>query len=157
MAIIWKRSAPFRLFFFLLLFVAGCSNGHTGPGVSAGPGSFDFFIYLGDAPADGVVDFTMTVSKIQLVSGNNNYVVLSNPVTLEFSRNSGAFLPVSIADNILGGPFTSAIITVASPQVIVLNPTTGMLQTLTPTLQSSTITVNLTNSITVNSDGGGIV
>jgi hypothetical protein len=105
---------------------------------------------IGDAPSDRVIAFEITVNSLVLTDTNGGSVsVLSSPTQVEFSHLSATMEPLSI-NNIAQGNYTAATITVSSPQVTFIDPTTGQVIEKNATLTTNTATVNFNPSLSIN-------
>jgi hypothetical protein len=130
--------------------LAGCGSGNqvTGPVQAAGTTAN---LQFGDATNDQIIKFELTASSIILkgASGTADTAnLLSAPAELEFVHTAGTLEPFSIS-HIPAGTYTSAILVVSNPEVVVLNGTTP---TKVPaTLSSGTVTVTFASPITVSS------
>jgi hypothetical protein len=107
-------------------------------------------VKIGDAPVDGVVAFELTVNSITLNPSNGTAPVsiLSSPTPVEITHTSGTFEPLAVAD-IPSGTYSSATLTVANPEVVIINSLGQPEQLPQPTLTSNTATVNFTTPISV--------
>ena len=104
-------------------------------------------INFGDAPADSIVAFELTVNTVVLHGSGGDVSVLSSPTRLEFIHNAGNFEPLSL-HNIPTGTYTGATITVSNPEVKVIG-SSGSPVELTTTLSSNSANVPFNPSITV--------
>ena len=147
-----------RLHVFLvaiILFWTGCGGGGTSSTNVPGPGGIPLppasaQIKVGDAPADGVVSFELTINSIALnpVGGGTPVTILSTPTRTEITHTSGTFEPLAVA-NVPQGSYASATVTVSNPEIVIINPVTRLPQPLSAVLPSATITVNFPSPITV--------
>lgn len=158
----------------VLLFAAGCGGG--GSATAAGPtptpapaNSATAQVRFGDAPADSVISFEVTVSALTLTpSGGGTAVAI--PVgannRIELSHSAGTFEPFAIG-NLPQGTFSAANLTLANAELTFLNssglpvhingPANAQVTvTLSPAITVGAsplvlnIDVNLANSITTN-------
>ena len=119
----------------------GCGGGASTPPPSAGggnpnpvptPTSAATQIKIGDAPADRVISFEVTVGPITLTPTNGGPVTaLSGTRRLELSHLSGTNQPVALL-NLPQGTYSSAMLTVASPEVTFIS-SSGAVVKLQPT------------------------
>ena len=133
----------------LLLVAAGCGGGssQTVQPLSA------VQIKLHDAPADNVVAFEITVNSVVLTDSNGNSVsVLPSPAEIELAHLAGTMEPLALS-NIPQGTYSSAVITVASPEATFINPATGQLMEKNATLASNTATITFNPALTL---GNGV-
>jgi hypothetical protein len=137
-----------------LVFAIGCGGG--GSGVSAGPtptpaSSASTQVRFGDAPADSVISFEVTVSSLSLTPTGGGAAV-NIPVgasnRLELSHASGKFEPFAIG-NLPQGAFSAANLTLANSELTFL--TTGGSPVHINGPASAQVTVNLSPAITVGS------
>lgn len=104
-------------------------------------------IKIGDAPADRVVSFEVTVGPITLTPGSGSAVtVLSGTRRLELAHLSGANEPLALLQAPQGS-YNSASLTVSNPQVTYIN-NLGVLAQLEPAFNQA-ITVNFNPALTV--------
>jgi len=139
----------------LLLVAIGCGGGS---GSSAGTIHSSAFnatqVRMGDAPADRVVSFEVTIGPVSLTpSGGSPTTVLSGTRRLELTHLSGSSEPLALL-NIPAGSYTSASIMVSNPEVTFLN-SANVLQELQPAL-SQTITLNFSPALSVTA-GSSVV
>ena len=106
-------------------------------------------IKFGDAPADSIVAFELTVNSVVLHSASGDVGVLSSPTRVEFIHNAGNFEPLSLK-NIPAGTYTGATITVSNPEVKIIGAT-GTPVELATTLASNTANVTFNPAITAGS------
>ncbi|HSE48747.1 MAG TPA: DUF5666 domain-containing protein [Terriglobales bacterium] len=106
-------------------------------------------IKFGDAPADSIVAFELTVNSVVLHSSAGDVSVLASPTRIELIHNAGNFEPLALR-NIPAGAYTGATITVADPEVKVIG-STGQPVELAATLASNTANVTFSPAITVAS------
>jgi hypothetical protein len=142
-------------FLAALLVFSGC-GGVGGGGFTTGGGggggqasSTPTQVRLGDAPADSIVSFELTISSIQLKTATGTSTeLLSAPVRMEMLHNSATFEPLTIV-NIPQGTYTQAVFTVSNPEVTFIDSASGQPVQAATTLTSGTVTVNLSPSITI--------
>jgi hypothetical protein len=104
-------------------------------------------INFGDAPADSIVAFELTVNTVVLHGSGGDISVVSSPTRIELIHNAGNFEPLSV-HNIPAGTYTGATITVSGAEVKVIG-SSGSPVELTTTLSSNTANVPFNPSITV--------
>lgn len=132
----------------MVLFALGCGGGGSSMNPPPPPGSSTAQIKIGDAPADRVISFEVTVGPISLTpsGGGSAITVLTTTRRVELTHLSGTSEPLSLL-NIPQGNYDSATLTVANPEVVFLNGS-GV-----PTkLQASTsqlITINFSPALAV--------
>lgn len=146
-----------KLTFLLTSFLAGavlvlsaCGGGTTaggGGGIGGGGNSTTTQVRLGDAPADRVLTFEVTVGPITMApSGGSAITVLSQPRRLEMTHLSGTSEPLALL-GLTQGSYTSAAITVKQPEVTFIN-SAGNVAKLEPSF-NQTITINFNPAITI--------
>ena len=160
---------------FTLIIMAGCGGGggsasSTPPVVSGGPASAQ--VRIGDAPADSVISFEVSVSSLSLTPSNGGAPVsVSVPANnrLELSHSAGKFEPF-VTGTLPQGNFSSASMTLVNSELTFLSSTGTPVHINGPASASVTITlnpaisvgsgpmvlnidVNIANSITTNSGG----
>lgn len=160
---------------FTLIIMAGCGGGGgssstTPPPVTGGPASAQ--VRFGDAPADSVISFEVTVSSLSLTPSTGGAAV-NVPVPannrLELSHAAGKFEPF-LTGTLPQGSFSSASMTLANSELTFLSATGTPVHingpasasvniTLSPALTIGSspmvlnIDVNIANSITTNASG----
>lgn len=125
----------------------GCGGNSAPP--SNRPSSVQ--LKIGDAPSDRVIAFEISVNSLVLKDASGGSVsVLSSPTEVELSHLSATMEPLSI-NNIPQGTYTAATITVSSPQVTFIDPTTGQVIEKNAALTTNTATVNFNPSVNIGS------
>ena len=134
----------------LLLVALGCGGGANNSGGGGGGGGASTTatqVRMGDAPADRVIAFEVTVGPIILTPSSGAAVtVLSTTRRLELTHLSGTNEPLALL-KVPQGSYTSATLTVASPEVVFIN-NLGQIVKLQPTF-SEAVTVNFSPAFTV--------
>ena len=103
-----------------------------------------------DAPNDQVLALGLTINSIRLFDAAGKYAdVLTSPTTIEASHLDAVQEPLRAALNIPQGTYTSALITVSSPTVFIVDATTHKPVQATATLTATTDTVTFSTPITV--------
>ena len=134
-----------------LVFAAGCGGGSSvasnpTPGTAS---SSNAQIRFGDAPADSVISFEVTVSALTLTPSGGGAAV-SIPVgannRLELSHASGKFEPFALG-NLPQGTFTAANLTLTNAELTFLSSTGTPVHINGPA--SSQITVPLSPALTI--------
>jgi hypothetical protein len=97
-----------------ILGLAGCGGGGSSPAPSAS--SSPAAITLGDAAADNIVAFEITVTSLTLTGSAGNITVLSTPRRLELTHLSATVEHISLS-SIPNGTYTGAAIAWSSPEV----------------------------------------
>jgi len=142
----------------LALFTTACGGSSSaipnpGPGPSPGPAPTPNTVAqvkIGDAPADRVVSFEVTVGPITMTpTSGSGVTVLSGTRRLELTHLSGTNEPLALL-NVPQGSYSSASITVSSPEVTFIN-SLGAIVKLEPVF-SQAITVNFSPAITVGAN-----
>jgi len=141
-----------------LLFSAGCGGGGNSP-LNAGPTptpatggtASNAQVRFGDAPADSVISFEVSVSALTLTPSGGGTPV-SVPVgannRIELTHASGKFEPFSIG-NLPQGTFSAANLTLANSELTFLSSTGLPVHINGPA--SAQVTVNLSPALTVGS------
>ncbi len=127
-------------------FAVGCggSNSASNPVL---PGSSPTQVKIGDAPADRVVSFEVSVGPITLTPTSGAAVtVLSRARRIELTHLSGANEPLALL-HVPQGSYSSAALTVSNPEVTFIN-SQGRLVELQPAFNQM-ITVNFNPLLTV--------
>lgn len=134
------------------LAAVGCGGGGSsappgGGGGGGGTGSTSTQVKIGDAPADRVMAFEVTVGPITMTPTSGTTVtVLSTTRRLELTHLSGTNEPLALL-KVPQGSYTSATLTVASPEVVFIN-NLGQIVKLQPAFSQS-VTVNFSPTFTV--------
>ncbi len=135
-----------------LVFAAGCGGGGSSVVSNPTPGtasSANAQVRFGDAPADSVISFEVTVSALTLTPSGGGAAV-SIPVgannRLELSHASGKFEPFALG-NLPQGSFTAANLTLTNAELTFLSSTGTPVHINGPA--SSQITVPLSPAITI--------
>lgn len=126
-----------------ILAATGCG----GSSASGGGGTTATQVRIGDAPADRVITFEVTVGPITLTPSTGAAVtVLSTTKRLELAHLAGTNEPLALL-KVPQGSYTSATLTVANPEVVYVN-NLGAIVKLQPAF-SQAITVNFSPAFTV--------
>ena len=134
-----------------LLLTIGCggssSPSQLNPEQGNPPQTSSAQLKIGDAPADRVLSFEVTVGPITVTSLSGNAVaVLSGTRRLEMAHLSGTNEPLSLL-NVAQGSYSSASITVSNPEVTFIN-NLGAVVKLQPAFNQQ-IAVNFSPALTV--------
>jgi Domain of unknown function (DUF5666) len=109
---------------------------------------------MGDAPADRVISFEVSVGPITMTpSGGSPVTVLSMTRRIELSHLSATNEALAVL-NVPAGNYSSAAFAVANPEVTFIN-NTGAVTKLEPTF-SQTVTLNFNPAVTVGA-GASVV
>ncbi len=140
-----------------VLIWTGCGEKVTGGG-GVNPNSGNVQVRMGDAPVDGIVAFELTINSITLTpaSGGTPVNILSTATRVELSHSSASFEPLAVA-NVPVGSYSSAALSVANPEIVIINPITRQPQQLSTGLSSPNVTVNFSAPITVSSGASVLV
>lgn len=139
----------------ILLATCACGGGSSAatpvdPGTGGGSGGSaqtPIQVKMGDAPADRVVSFEVTVGPISLTPSSGAAVtVLSGTRRLEMAHLSGTNEPLALL-SVPQGDYSGASITVANPEVSFIN-TSGVLTKLEPAFTQA-ITINFSPALHV--------
>jgi hypothetical protein len=128
----------------------GCGGGSTTPPPPTQATRAAARINVGDAPADGIVAFEITVNTVVLHGSAGDVSALAAPTRIELMHNSGTFEPLSLS-NIPAGTYTGATVTVSNPEVKIID-STGHAVELSTTLATGTAQVAFSPSITAGTD-----
>jgi len=149
----------------------GGGTGGTGGGGGSSSSSAKVQVRMGDAPADRIVSFELTLGSPMTVTsttGTQTSVTIPSG-RLEFTHRSGKFEPFSITD-FPQGTFSSAEITILNPQMTFVNadgtltklegaPTQNVTVTFNPPLTvgstASVLNVDLSVANSISSDSAG--
>ena len=133
----------------LALFSTACGNSST-PSPNPGPGptpNTAAQVKIGDAPADRVLTFQVTVGPITLTPTSGSAVtVLSGTRRLELTHLSGTNEPLALL-NVPQGSYSSGSITVSSLEVTFIN-NVGTIVKLEPAFNQA-ITINFSPALSV--------
>jgi hypothetical protein len=148
-----------RLVFALMLVAmiavaAGCGGGGSittagGPTPTPAPGTTSTQVRFGDAPADSVIAFEVSVSALSLTpAAGGSAVSVTVPANnrIELTHASGKFEPF-VAGNIPQGTFSAANLTLVNSELTFLNSAGTPVHINGPA--SSSITVPLTPNLTI--------
>jgi Domain of unknown function (DUF4382) len=123
------------------------------------------FVSGGDAPMPSVVSFKVTISGISVAATGGMPVTVTNgPQDVDFARLNGLHTLIDL-NTIPAGTYNTVTVTLANPEIDYLNvtnpqtnpPTRPTISSYTATttppamLSNSTVNINLTNPLTVNS------
>lgn len=134
-----------------ILSAVGCGGGGAAVGGGGGgggaAGTTSTQIKIGDAPADRVLAFEVTVGPISFTPSSGTAVtVLSTTKRLELTHLSGTNEPLALL-KVPKGTYTSATLTVAHPEVVFIN-NLGQMVKLEPAF-NQVITVNFSPAFKV--------
>jgi hypothetical protein len=159
----FKHSIPTvtRLFVAFMLLVAvalatGCGGGGSstiaaGPTPTPAPGTTSTQVRFGDAPADSVIAFEVSVSTLSLTpSGGGSPVTVSIPANnrIELTHASGKFEPF-VVGNLPQGTFSAANLTLVDSELTFLSSTGTAVHINGPA--SASISVPLSPNVTIGS------
>ncbi|HLY91862.1 MAG TPA: DUF5666 domain-containing protein [Candidatus Angelobacter sp.] len=149
-----------RLFIACMVIAAlalstGCGGGgaasNAGPTPTPAPGTSSAQVRFGDAPADSVIAFEVSVSALSLTpAGGGSPVAVSVPASnrIELTHASGKFEPF-IAGSLPQGTFSAANLTLVNSELTFLSSTGTAVHINGPA--SASITVPLTPNLTIGS------
>jgi hypothetical protein len=139
----------------LIALASGCGGGGSGlssnPTPTPGAGANSAQVRFGDAPADSVISFEVSVSSLSLTpAGGGAAVSVAVPANnrIELTHASGKFEPF-IAGNLPQGTFSAANLTLANSELTFLTTTGTPVHINGPA--SASITVPLTPNLTIGS------
>ncbi len=144
----FKRNAFSLLSTGVVLSLAACGDMHTVPTANPLSGQQSTVqVKIGDAPADRVLSFEVTVGPVTLTSDQGmTTTLLSDAERIELSHLSGTNAPLKIV-KLPQGNYTSATITVANPEITFLNAA-GQVQKVEPAF-NQTITVPFSPALSI--------
>ena len=144
------RAALFCQVLAVALVGVGCGGGSGSggnPPPPPPPNASATQVRMGDAPADRVLTFEVTVGPISLTPSTGSAVtVLSTTRRLELTHTSGTNEPLALL-NIPQGSYTGGTLTVANPEVVFIN-NLGQITKLQPAF-SQAVTVSFSPSLAV--------
>jgi uncharacterized protein DUF5666/uncharacterized protein DUF4382 len=141
------ESITFLILIGLLASALGCGGGASAAGGGGGGGATTTQVRIGDAPADRVLMFEVTVGPISLTPSSGAAVtVLSATRRLELTHLSGTNEPLALL-KVPQGSYTSGTLTVANPEVVFVN-NLGQTVKLEPAFHQA-VTVNFNPALTV--------
>jgi hypothetical protein len=136
-------------------FISGCGGGNSaiagGPTPTPPPGSVSTQVRFGDAPADSVIAFEVSVSALSLTpAGGGSPVTVSVPANnrIELTHASGKFEPF-VAGNLPQGNFAAVNLTLVNSELTFLSSTGTPVHINGPA--SASISVPLSPNLTVGS------
>lgn len=138
--------------------VTGCGGGGansptaSGPTPTPAPGTSSMQVRIGDAPADSVIAFEVSVSSLSLTpAGGGSPVSVSVPANnrIELTHASGKFEPF-VAGNLPQGTFSSVNLTLVNSELTFLSSTGTPVHINGPA--SASISVPLTPNLTIGSN-----
>jgi Domain of unknown function (DUF4382)/Domain of unknown function (DUF5666) len=142
----------------------GCGGGSSSSSTPAQAQSGSVFVNATDAPLPSVLSFQVDITGMTVADGTSQPVsVLNGTQTVDFARLNGLHTLLDL-NTIPQGTYTTVNVTLANPQISYLNvtnpqtnpPTRPTITTLngqsTPavTLTQSSVTINLSQPLTVN-------
>src|SRR5579859_6635821 len=148
-----------RLFIACMVIAAlalstGCGGGgaasNAGPTPTPAPGTSSAQVRFGDAPADSVIAFEVSVSSLSLTpAGGGSPVAVSVPASnrIELTHASGKFEPF-IAGSLPQGTFSAANLTLVNSELTFLSGTGTAVHINGPA--SASITVPLSPNLTIS-------
>jgi hypothetical protein len=152
-------SPVIRLFFACMVIAAlalatGCGGGgsalnNPGPTPTPPPGTTSTQVRFGDAPADSVIAFEVSVSALSLTpAGGGSPITVSIPANnrIELTHASGKFEPF-VAGNLPQGTFSAANLTLVNSELTFLSSTGTPVHINGPA--SASISVPLSPNVTI--------
>jgi len=140
------KRAVLALILSVIFALVGCSGGGKSS-ITSTPAAGSTTVNFGDATNDQVIAFPLLINSLTL-SGGSDPSVLPMPTQFEFIHAAGALEPLSLV-NVLPATYTGATISVANPEVVVVNG--GVPTKIPATLTSSTVTVTFSPAISIGS------
>ena len=147
-------SASLAIALSSLLVACGGGNGMNGmnPGSNPSPtpaSTTSLQVNMGDAPADWILAFSMSISSMSLSGTNGSVSVITSTVPMEMMHTMGTMQPLAMV-SVPQGLYTSASINISSVAVTYINPTKKtVIQTTIP--GPIIANVNFSNSMNVGS------
>src|SRR6201998_2726408 len=139
----------------LIALAVGCGGGGSGltsnPTPTPGPGANSAQVRFGDAPADSVISFEVSVSALSLTpAGGGTPVSISVPANnrIELTHASGKFEPFTTG-SLPQGTFSAANLTLANSELTFLSSTGTAVHINGPA--SASITVPLSPNLAISS------
>ncbi len=149
----WQNHRLVRVLLFILaigvaLAASGCGGGGmSSPPPGGGAGATAAQVRIGDAPADRVVSFEVSLGPITMTPTSGAAVtVLSSSRRLELTHLSATSEPLQLL-KVPQGAYTSATLTAANPEVVFIN-NLGQIVKLEPAF-NQTLTVNFSPTFNV--------
>jgi len=139
-----------------ILIQVGCGGGHGSQFIV--PASGTLAVFGGDAPLCSVISFSVTITGLTLTpqSGSSPVSVLPSgeAITVDFASLMDFTTPFSVS-NVSAGTYNALGITLANPQLTYLDTSTtpSSFKTVTPSLTSLTINLDLNPAITIAGNG----
>ncbi len=137
----------------MIAFAVGCGGGGTtvatGPTPTPAAGTTSTQVRFGDAPADSVISFEVSVSALTLTpAGGGAAVTVAVPANnrIELTHESGKFEPF-IVGNLPQGTFSAANLTLVNSELTFLSSTGTPVHINGPA--SSTISIPLSPNVTI--------
>ena len=137
----------------MIAFAVGCGGGGTtvatGPTPTPAAGTTSTQVRFGDAPADSVISFEVSVSALTLTpAGGGAAVTVAVPANnrIELTHESGKFEPF-IAGNLPQGTFSAANLTLVNSELTFLSSTGTPVHINGPA--SSTVSIPLSPNVTI--------
>lgn len=134
-----------------ILLFAGCGGGNNPSGGSNNnppPGSTTTQFRIGDAPADRVLSFEVSIGPIAAAGPSGNVTILPNPRRFELTHIAGTSEPLVIM-GLTQGSYSGASFTVGNAEVTWIG-SNGQIQHLSDS-SSSNLTLSFSPAITVTS------
>ncbi len=141
---------------FAVLLVAGCGNTMNNPTSQNEQNTGSAFVIGTDAPLASVVSFTATISSMQAIDGNGNYVsLISGTPSIDFARYNGLQTLLDV-NSVPADTYTKISVTFSSATIGYLQTSAGSpptIQTMTAAFTTPTVTVTLANPLVVQQSG----
>jgi hypothetical protein len=138
----------------LIAFASGCGGGGStvaaGPTPTPGAGTTSTQVRFGDAPADSVISFEVSVSTLTLTpAGGGTPISVAVPANnrIELTHQSGKFEPFAVG-NLPQGTFSAANLTLANSELTFLSTTGTPVHVNGPA--SSSISIPLSPNLTIS-------
>jgi hypothetical protein len=151
---------PLALLLFLPILIFGlvsCGNYSSpasSPAVTPGTASTTL-ISIGDAPADNIISFEITLNSVTLSDSTGaNLTVLNNPFRIELTHLSGTFVPVA-AFEVPQGTYTKLTATFSNPEIVILNAN-GSTSKREPPISNGTATINFSRGLVIGAGATSI-
>jgi hypothetical protein len=128
-------------------------------------------VNLGDAPADRLVAFSMTINSMSLTGSGGTANVISSPMTIEMMHLMGTMQPITMM-NAPQGTYTGANMTIGSAVVTYMNGATptqksvsgpinatmtfSSAMTLGTTPMTLSLDMNMAQSVSIDTSSGNV-
>ena len=139
------------------LALAGCSSSSSPSAATTVVGAaVSVPVLITDAPSDQLLTFSITLNSITLTdSAGKTASILPTPTTVEICHLNGIQAPLLTA-SVPADTYTSAVITFSNPEITYIS-STGTPVVASPTLATTSYTVNFASPITISSSSTSLL